>query len=95
MNKIKLTIQEIVKDFYSLGETEGFLTGLSTGLELSDKDTKEYHSYMKELMNKYLPKWEDVIDKKYFEKELDEVEKGMILSIELYENFKHIFYQLV
>ena len=52
MNKIKLTIQEIVKDFYSLGETEGFLTGLSTGLELSDKDTK--HPLLKDQNGKML-----------------------------------------
>ena len=95
MNKIKLTIQEIVDDFYSLGEEEGYLTGLSTGLELTEKDTKKYHDYMIDLMNKYLPNWKTKIKKDYFDKEKNNIEKGMILSIELHENFKHIFYQLV
>lgn len=95
MEKIKLTIQEIVNDFYSLGEQEGYMSGLAEGFELSEKDKNDYEFFLKNLINKYLPNWKEHIDKEYFSKELDNFEKNLILSIELYENFKKIFFQLV
>ena len=95
MKKIKLTIQEIVKDFYSLGEQEGYISGLAEGFELSEKDKNDYEYFLKNMINKYLPNWEEHINKDYFNKELDSLEKNLILSIELYENFKNIFYQLI
>lgn len=92
--KIKLSIQEIVNDFYSLAEKEGYLNGLTEHYELNDKDKKEYHLFMKTLMNKYMPKWKSKIKKEYWETEYED-EKGLILSTTLYKNFKEIFCQLI
>lgn len=94
MKKIKLTIQEIVKDFYCLGETEGFITGLAENDYINEKYLKEYHLIMKEMIDKYLPGWENKIDKEYWEtNKIDE--KGLILSTKLYKNFENIFYELI
>lgn len=93
--KIKLTIEEIIKDFYNLGEEEGYLTGLAEGLELENNDFKNYHNFMKNLIDKYLPTWRSKIKKEYWEENKTEYEKGLILSTELYKNFEYIFYQLV
>lgn len=88
---IKLSIQEIIYDFYSLGETEGYLTGLAEGFELSEKDIKTYFNFMKDMGKKYLPRtFNDFI-----EKENNDLENGMNLSNILYENFKEMFCQLV
>ena len=93
--KVKLTIQEIVSDYYSLAEKEGFISGLAEGYILTNNDKKIYHNFMKELMNKYLPNWKTKIGKKYWEDAKEEDDKGLILSGELNKNFKNIFYQLV
>ena len=94
MKKIKISIQEIVNDFYSLAEEEGFISGLAEGFELSENDKKEYHNFMKDMIDKYLPNWKEKIEEKYWELN-NEDEKGIILSTILCENFKEIFYQLV
>lgn len=91
---IKLTIQEIVNDFYSIGEENGYLTGLSENFSLSEKDKKSYHDYMKNMINKYIPDWKHKINKEYFNtNELDE--KGLIIHTLLYKNFKEIFEGLI
>lgn len=95
MKKIKLTIQEIVNDYYCLAEHEGFLSGLAEANSCTDEDMKNYHNEMKDLINKYLPKWKSKIDKRYWSNDASEDEKGVILSTVLCENFKEIFYQLV
>lgn len=93
--KIELTIQEIVNDFYSLAEEEGYYTGLCEGFNLSDEDFIVYHEFMKELIEKYIPNYKKHIDKEYFDKDISESEKGCILSKMLIENFQKMFYNLV
>ena len=93
--KIKLTIQEIVKDFYNLGEKEGYISGLSEGLKLKEKDLNSYHIFLKEMIDKYIPNWKEKIDKRYWEKECTTDEKGLIISSILYRNFTEIFYKLI
>lgn len=92
--KIKLTIQEIVNDYYSLAETEGYLSGLAEVGCCEEKDKQIYHNNMKIMIDKYLPNWKDKIKKEYWESN-EEDEKGIILSTILCKNFKEIFYQLV
>ena len=92
--KIKLTIQEIVKDYYNLAQEEGYLTGLAEAGYCNDSDKKEYHENMKNMIDKYLPTWKDKIDKRYWEN-IEEDEKGLILSTTLCMNFEKIFFQLV
>lgn len=89
--RIKLSIQEIVQDFYNLGETEGYLTGLAENLELSEKDIDMYFSFMENLGKKYLPKTFEG----FIKEENNNLENGMELSKILYKNFKEMFYQLV
>lgn len=93
--KIKLTIQEIVNDFYSLAETEGFLSGLAEVGCAEEKDLEDYHNKMIDLINKYLPNWKNKIDKRYFANNASNDEKGVILSTVLCKNFKEIFYGLI
>ena len=93
--KIRLTIQEIVNDYYSLAEEEGYLSGLAEVGCCEESDKESYHNKMKELIDKYLPSWRNKIDDKYWEKDTSEDEKGIILSTILCKNFKEIFYQLV
>lgn len=95
MNKIKLTIQEIVNDYYSLAEEEGYLSGLAEVGCCEEDDKIFYHNKMKSLIEKYLPSWRNKIDKRYWAKDASEDEKGVILSTILCENFREIFYQLV
>lgn len=91
---IKLTIQEITNDFYSIGEENGYLTGLAEGYNLSDKDKKSYHETMKDMIDKYIPNWKTKINEEYFKtNELDE--KGLIIHNVLYNNFKEIFEGLI
>ena len=93
--KIKLTIQEIVNDYYNLAETEGFLSGLAEANYCTEEDTIEYHNKMKDMINKYLPSWKKNINERYWANDASEDEKGVILSTVLCENFKEIFYQLI
>lgn len=92
---ITLSIQEIVNDFYSLAEEEGFLTGLAEVGACEEEDKKSYHNKMKEMIEKYMPNYKNHIDKRYFADDATEDEKGVILSTSLCENFREIFYGLV
>ena len=91
---IRLSIQEIVSDFYSLGEKEGYINGLSENYELSEQDKDNYHNFMINLINKYIPNWKEKIKEKYWNSENVD-EKGLIISSILYDNFKTIFCELV
>ena len=94
MQTIRLSIQEIVNDFYSLAEQEGYLSGLAEGFELNDNDKNHYHSFMVDLIDKYIPNWRNKIDENYWT-ETSEDGKGVIISTLLCKNFKEIFYKLV
>lgn len=93
MKTIQLTIQEIVKDFYSLADMEGYLSGKAECYNLNDEDKIQYLHHMEKLITKYIPNYkEHVCDD--FEK-LETYDKGLELSRMLDENFREIFYQLV
>lgn len=91
MKKIRLSIQEIVNDFYSLAEEEGYLTGLAEGIAITDNETKSYHNFMINMINKYIPNWKDKIEDDYWKDNLNETDKGVMLSTILCKNFKEIF----
>lgn len=94
MEKIKISIQEIVNDYYRLAETEGFISGLAENGYCDEKYTTQYHNDMIELIDKYLPNWRNKIDNNYWESNKED-ERGLILSTILDKNFREIFYQLV
>ena len=81
-------------DFYNLAEEEGYLTGLAEGIAITDNETKSYHNFMINMIDKYIPNWRDKIDDEYWS-ETEEDGKGVILSTLLCKNFKEIFYKLV
>lgn len=91
---IKLSIQEIVNDFYSLAEYEGYMDGLADFEHITENDKVEYHGKMKDLCLKYLPDYLNLVKEEY-EKESDIGDKGLILSNLLVRNFKEMFYKLV
>ncbi len=93
MKTIKLTIQEIVKDFYKLADMEGYMSGLAECYELSEKNKDEYYYTMKEMIKKYIPTYKEYLSKEY--KSLESYNKGLELSSILYKNFEEIFYKLV
>ena len=94
MQTIRLSIQEIVNDFYSLAEEEGYLSGLADSTSITDEDTKNYHNFMINLIDKYIPNWKNKIDESYWT-EKSEDGKGVIISTLLCKNFKEIFYKLI
>ena len=92
--QIKLTIQEIVNDFYNLAQEEGYLSGLGDCQGINKKNEMEYHYNMKDMIDKYIPNWNEKVDKEYFS-DISDADKGLILSTILTDNFKEIFYQLI
>lgn len=94
MKKIELTIQEIFNDLFFLAQEEGYLSGLADCEGINEEKEIEYHCNMRNLINKYIPKWDKIVDKKYFS-DINDYEKGLILSEILTKNFKEIIYQLV
>ena len=92
---ITLSIQEIVSDFYKLAEEEGFLSGLAEVGACEESDKKAYLYEMELLANKYIPRYEEIVDKEFFAKDTTDDEKGILLSKILCEKFKEIFYKLV
>ena len=65
MNTIKLTIQEIVKDFYSLADMEGYLSGKAECFELNEEDKLQYLHLMEKLIQKYIPSRITYTNRKY------------------------------
>ena len=91
---IKISIQEIFNDLYSVAQEEGYLCGLCDGNQPEQKDFIYYHNHMKDIAKKYIPKWKEIIDEEYWKIE-EEGEKGLILSNLLIENFREIIYGLI
>lgn len=93
METIQLTIQEIVKDFYMLAETEGYMSGRAECVDLVQQDMEMYFEFVENMIKKYIPNYKKHLDEKY--NKLDLHEKGLELSAILDKNFRTIFYQLV
>ena len=93
MDTIKLTIQEIVKDFYSLADMEGYLSCKAECFELNEEDKLQYLHLMEKLIQKYIPTYKKHLSDGY--ETLDTHDKGLELSSMLDENFREIFYKLV
>jgi len=93
MNKIKISIQEIVDDFERLISEDIRLTTIDDIATLEEWETKEYLEENKKLCEKYIPTYKDLLPKDYFGS--DDVDKGIILYQMLYKNFKEIFFSLV
>ena len=89
--KIKLSIQELIYDFYNLGETEGYLTGLSEAVILGEKEIDNYCKYIFNLSKKYLPKTFE----KYIDENEEDIDNATKLSSILFKNFTEIFCKLI
>ena len=95
VKKIRLTIEEIVKDFEELIRHDERLDTLFDMEKACDDDIEKFHEEMIALMEKYLPNYRQKVSDEYFSDETTSYEKALILYNDLYENFKEIFYQLI
>ena len=89
--KIRVSIQEITHDFYNLGETEGYLTGLSEAVILGEKEIENYCKFIFDMAKKYLPNTFE----KYKNNDEKDIDNAIKLSSILFENFTEIFCKLI
>jgi hypothetical protein len=89
--KIKVSIQEITYDFYNLGETEGYLTGLSEAVILGEKEIENYCKFIFDMTKKYLPNTLE----RYKNNDEKDIDNAIKLSSILFENFTEIFCKLI
>ena len=89
---IKLTIQEIVRDFETLVRYDERLDLKFDLKKANDKDIEKFYSEMLRITEKYIPNYQNHIDGS-----VDEVNYDNALKLYemLYENFKEIFYKLI
>ena len=92
--KIKLTIEEIVKDFEALIRHDERLNTILDMKKFSEEDIEDFHLEMIALMEKYLPTYREKVSREYFSEDATTLNKAMILYDDLHENFRHIFCQL-
>lgn len=92
-NKIKLTIQEIVKDFERMVRYDEKLDVMFTFQKCSDEEITEFLNFMTDLMVKYLPNYREHISDDFDDK--SDYDKALELYKDLYQNFREIFYKLV
>lgn len=95
MQKIRLTIQEIVNDYEGLVRYDEKMENLFDGNMADDAAVSDFFNYVEGLTEKYLPTYKRHVPKEYFSKGTSEYDKSLILYNMVYENFKEIFYQLV
>lgn len=92
---MRVTIEEIYQDLYNLALEEGYITGICSLNEPTDKEIKEYYENVLAICSKYIPKYKKFMPKKYFKNETTLEEKGKMISELAEENFKQIIYGLV
>ena len=89
---IKLTIQEIVRDFETLVRYDECLNLKFDLKRANDDDIEKFHSEMLKMTEKYIPNYERHVDGSVDEANYDNALK---LYEMLYENFREIFYKLI
>jgi len=92
---IRLTIQEIVKDFEDLNRYDERLDVLFDMQKASDEEINDFFSHMLFLTRKYIPNFQRQVGEKYHSEESTKYDRALILYEMLYENFKEMFYKLV
>lgn len=88
---IKLSIQEIIRDFEELVRYDERLDVHFDFKKAKDEDILAFSKRMEELTMKYLPDSMDMLVKDV----ADDYERGLILYRTLHENFVEIFQKLV
>ena len=91
VDTIKLSIQEIIKDFEELVRYDERLGIYFDFDKASDRDIEDFSKRMEELAYKYLPNTAE----DYMKDVEDEYDKGLRLYKVLYSNFVEMFTQLV
>jgi hypothetical protein len=92
---IKLTIQEIVKDFETLVRYDEYLDLKFDLKKANDKDIEKFYSEMLRITEKYIPTYEKFLPEEYHMDKSTAYDKALILYKMLYENFLEIFSGLV
>lgn len=92
---MKVTIDELINDFYKLAEEEGYLSCLCEYDVITEDDEKDYYYSILNITEKYIPEYETFMGSQYFKKETTFEEKGQMLSDLALQNFKEIFTGLV
>lgn len=95
MQKIQLSIQEIVDDFEKLVRYDERLGVYFENQKASDEDIKKFHQDLEEIALKYIPNYKEKMSEEYFSNDFSDYEKALELFKMLYENFREIFYKLI
>ena len=92
---IRLSIQEMVKDFEDLNRYDERLGVLFDLQKASDDEINDFFTHMLFLTKKYIPNFERHVGEKYHSEESTKYDRALILYEMLYENFKEMFYKLI
>lgn len=92
---MKITINEIIKDLYTLADEEGYFSCLCEHYNVTEEDEKDYYTVMLEITEKYIPNYKKFMGSQYFKKETSYEQKGQMLSSLAMENFREIFNGLI
>lgn len=91
---IKITLDELITDFYKLADEEGYFSCLCEHCEITKNDEIEYYNNILMIVEKYIPKYEKFLGSQYFKEETTYEQKGQMLSQLAMNNFKELFYGL-
>lgn len=92
---MKITIDELIKDFYRLADEEGYFSCLCEHMNIIEEDEREYYENILEITEKYIPNYKDFMGSQFFEEDTSYEQKGQMLSSLCMENFREIFHGLI
>lgn len=92
---MKITIDELIKDFYRLADEEGYFSCLCEHEIINEEDERNYYENILEITEKYIPNYKNFMGSQFFCEETTYEEKGQMLSSLCMENFREIFNGLV
>ena len=95
MKKIRLSIQEIVRDFEMMIRYHERLDAEFDFEKATDTEIEEFRLHMVEMTEKYLPTYKEHLSEDYFKPDTPAFDRALELYGELYENFRHMFYQML
>ena len=91
--EIKVSIQEIVKDFEELVRYDERLGVQFDSNMANDEEIAKFNTFIMDMVNKYIPGYERHLDEPLSGE--DTYEDALVIYRMLYENFREIFFNLI
>jgi hypothetical protein len=95
MRKIRLHIDEIVRDFERMVRHHERLDVHFDFEKATDAEIDAFYRDMLELVEKYIPTYEKHLSEEYYAEDATTFSRALQLYEMLYENFREIFRQLI